>query len=113
MPLDGRCSESFNLLKNCIADASLQTIDESLPFVVECDAFEVAISATFYQSGRPIAFMSRSLSKSELHFTAVERKATAIFEAVNGTISWLVAISQLSRIKTRSRSCLITASARK
>jgi len=80
--LKERCLEDFNLLKQCIEDASLQAIYESLPFVVECDASEVAISATLNQSGRPIAFMSRSLSKSELHYSAVEKEATAIIEAV-------------------------------
>jgi len=113
-PLNERCLEDFNLLKQCIEDASLQAIDESLQFVVECDVSEVAISATLSQSGRPLAFMSRSLSKSELHYPAVEKESTAIIEAVrNGTISWLVVISRLSRIKSRSRSCLITVSARK
>jgi len=110
-PMDGRCLEDFNLLKQCIEDSSLQAIDESLPFVFECDASEVAISATLNQSGPPIAFMSRSLSKSEFHYPPVGKEATAIIGNGNGIISWLVAISQLSRIKRSS--CLITASARK
>ena len=42
----------------------------------------VAISATLNQGGRPAAFMSRSLSGSELHYPAVEKEATAIIEAV-------------------------------
>jgi len=32
--LDERCLEDFNLLKQCTEDASLQAIDEHLPFVV-------------------------------------------------------------------------------
>jgi len=50
------------MLKECIEDASLQAIDESLLFVVACGDSDVAISATFNHSGRPIAIMSRSLS---------------------------------------------------
>ena len=37
-----------------IAGASLSAIDETLPFVVECDASETAVSATLNQGGRPL-----------------------------------------------------------
>ena len=72
----------FENIKKEIAQASLQSVDESIPFVVECDASEVAISATLNQGGRPIAFISRSFQGSELHYPAVEKEATAIIEAV-------------------------------
>ena len=60
---------------------SLQSNDESQPFVVECDASEVCVSATLNQRGRPVAFMSRTLQGSEFHYPPVEREATAIIEA--------------------------------
>jgi len=49
------------------------------PWLRACS--EVAISATLNQGGRPIALMSRSLSKSELHYLAVAKEATGIIEA--------------------------------
>ena len=55
------------------------SIDENLPFVIKCDASDEAISATL---NRPVAFMSRLLEGSEIHYPAVEKEAAAILEAV-------------------------------
>ena len=68
--------------KEDIAKASLAAIDKNLPFIVECDASEVAVSATLNQGGRLVAFMSRTLHASEHHYPAVEKEATAITEEV-------------------------------
>ena len=57
-------------------------MDENLPFVVECVASDVAVSAVLNQGSHPVAFMSRTLQGSELHYPAVEKEATAIIEAV-------------------------------
>lgn len=81
-PLNQEALESFNLLKRDLEKVTLAAIDENTPFVVECDASDVAISATLNQGGRPVAFMSRTLSASELHYPAIEKEATAIIEAV-------------------------------
>ena len=81
-PLEETALSAFNMLKKELEKATLQSIDESLPFVVECDASEVALSATLNQGGRPVAFMSRSLHGSELHYPPVEKEAMAIIEAV-------------------------------
>ena len=62
--------------------AALRPIDEEVPFVVECDGSETTLSATLNQRGRPVAFMSRTLQSSELHYPPVEKEATAIIEAV-------------------------------
>jgi len=52
------------------------------PFVVECDASDVVVSATFNQGGHPVAFMLRILQGSEIHYSAYEKEATAIIEAI-------------------------------
>ena len=81
-PLNDSQINNFQNLKKEIARAALQSIDKNMPFVVECDTSNVAISATLNQGGRPVAFMSRTLHGSELHYPAVEKEATAIIEAV-------------------------------
>jgi len=81
-PLGTVAVAAFNLLKKQLEKATLHSINENLPFVVECDASEVAISATLNQEGRPVAFMSRTLQGAEIHYPPVEKEATAIIEAV-------------------------------
>ena len=69
--------DEFHALKKAIANATLKALDEDLPFTVECDASEVAVSATLNQNGRPVAFMSRTLQGSELAYPAMEKEATS------------------------------------
>jgi hypothetical protein len=45
-PLDSNALAAINTLKKELENAALQHIDESLPFVVECDSSEVVLSAT-------------------------------------------------------------------
>ena len=89
-PLDKSALSAFELLKKELERATLHSIDESQPFVVECDASEVCVSATLNQCGRPVAFMSRTLQGSELHYPSVEKETTAIIEAVRKWHHFLV-----------------------
>ena len=75
-PIKEEALSAFNSLKDELQSATLSSIDESIPFVVECDASEVAVSATLNQNGRPVAFMSHTLS--ELNYPAVEKEALSI-----------------------------------
>ena len=81
-PLSQSALNAFTILKKELATASLVPIDESMPFVVGCDASDTTLSATLNQGGRLVAFMSRTLQGSELHHPPVEKEATAIIEAV-------------------------------
>ena len=81
--LDTAATAAYNLLKKELEKAALQSIDESCLFVVECDASAVAISGNAKsRGGRPVAFMSRTLQNSALHYPSVEKEAAAIIEAV-------------------------------
>ena len=81
-PISEEAISAFNLLKEELHLASLSSIDENYPFVVECDASDMAVSATLNQNGRPVAFMSQTLGKSEMNYPSVEKEADAIIEAV-------------------------------
>ena len=70
------------MLKRDIADATLHPIDESLPFLVETDTSDYAIAATLSQQGRPVAFFSRTLNRSELKHSMIEKEAATIIEAI-------------------------------
>ena len=49
-PLSEEASEALLIMKNKLANTTLQPINESLPFTVETDASHVAIRATLNQN---------------------------------------------------------------
>ena len=57
--------DAFELIKKGISEALVLGIDDKLPFVVETDASDHCIAAALNQSVGPVAFFSRTLSKSE------------------------------------------------
>ena len=81
-PLKDKVLAAFEKQKISLKEASLNHTDETIPFQVECDASDVAVSATLNQNGRLVAFMSRMLSCSEIFYPAIEKEATAVIEAV-------------------------------
>ena len=81
-PLSKEASDSFENPQNDLAGAFLTSIDEKLPFVVECDASKHTLAATLNQGGKPIAFHSLTFSNSKSRYSIVEKEATAIINAV-------------------------------
>ena len=81
-PMSAAAEIALRQLKEEISQASLVAIDDNIPFVVETDASAEAIAASLTQGGRPVAFFSRSLGKSERHHSVIEREASAIVEAL-------------------------------
>ena len=81
-PLGKDAENAFLTLKSIIENAVVTSIDESLPFEVECDASDIAISSVLNQGSRPVAFFSRMLHGSELKWPSVEKEACSIIESV-------------------------------
>jgi len=81
LPLDEYALGAIDV-KQDLASATLQPVNESFPFTVETDASDFAIAASLNQDGRPVAFHSRTLSPSEQRHSAVEKEAYAVVEAL-------------------------------
>ena len=82
-PLAQPVIDSFQDLKNDIKKSVIYVIDESKPLVVETDnASDISIAATLSQEGRPIAYFSRSLNKSERNHPSIEKEAQTIVESI-------------------------------
>ena len=64
-PLSDSANRAFQNLKRDIANSAIAAINPSAPLVVETDASNSAIAASLRQQGQPVAFFSRTLSKSE------------------------------------------------
>ena len=64
--------QALKILKQDLTSAALKMIDEKLPFVLETDASDNAISATLNQEGRPAAFFSRTLTNLILRLSFVQ-----------------------------------------
>ena len=81
-PLQSDAMTAFESLRKELLSACLKCIDENEPFTVECNASDFAIAAVLSQGEWPVAFMSRTLSKSECNYPTVEKEAASIIEAV-------------------------------
>ena len=55
------------MLKIELTKTAMQLTDESLLFIVKCDASVMIVSAFLNQRGHPIAFMSGTLQGKERH----------------------------------------------
>ena len=80
-PLTNKALSPFESLGSNLSLACLHCINDEEPFAVECDASDSAIGATFNQNGRPV-FKSRTLTNSELRYSAIKNEAIAISAAV-------------------------------
>ena len=64
-----------------ISDTTLRYFDPSLPMTIQVDASQVGLGTALLQNGKPIAFASKALTKTECRYTNIEREMlAAVFE---------------------------------
>ena len=59
-----------------ISDTTLRYFDPSLPVTIQVDASQVGLGAALLQNGKPIAFASKALTKTECQYVNIERDAS-------------------------------------
>ena len=83
LPLSANSIKAINTIKQQIKNAILYVADPLEELTVTTDASAVAIGAILSQLGRPVAFMSKKLTKSQLKWSAAELEGFAVVEACN------------------------------
>ena len=79
---------AFRNLKNLLKSAPvLQFFDERAPIVVQTDASSTGLGGALFQNGKPVAFISRALSKSETLYAQIEKECLYIIR--HGKVSYL------------------------
>ena len=74
-----RQQESFDEVKAILAaDAINAYPDYNLPFDICTDASDYQLGAAILQNGRPVAYFSRKLNKSQQNYTTTEKELLAI-----------------------------------
>ena len=65
---------TFEQIKEAvISDTTLRYFDPSLPVTIQVDASQVGLGTALLQNGKPIAFDSKALTKTECQYANIER----------------------------------------
>ena len=79
---NGDCVNAFEMLKQCLTKAPVLSYPlfgpNAAEFILETDASAVGLGAVLEQDGHPIAYASRSLTKSERNYSVIQRECLAI-----------------------------------
>jgi hypothetical protein len=72
-------TEALNNIKNKLCNAaSLSNFNPKEQIVLQCDASQYGLGICLMQSGKPVAYSSRSLTKSEQNYAQIEKELLAI-----------------------------------
>ena len=82
LPLNEMAVSSIRELIKELGNSVRAPINYDKPFVVETDASKHSISGTLSQEGRPVSFFSRTLNKSEISHSIIEKESYAIIESI-------------------------------
>ena len=72
-------AKSFKEIRELVVeDPVLKYYDASEEATIQCDASEVGLGAALMQNGQPVAFASRTLSRTERQYAQIEKECLAI-----------------------------------
>lgn len=75
--------EAFDQLKVAMTMTSILTLlDCTIPFVVECDVFNIGIGIVLQQHGHPIAYYSPALAPHHQQLPAYEKQLICLAKAI-------------------------------
>lgn len=95
--LDQNAVEAFNIIKNKLCEQiQLFQPDYSKPFELTTDASNFAIGAVLTQDSKPIIFLSRTSTKSELLYATNEKELLAIVWALSKLRNYSYGITNLT-----------------
>lgn len=76
-------SKAFEKLKGKLSSLpTLKYFDGKDPIVIQCDASQFGLGACLMQNKRPVAYASRTLTKTEVNYAQIEKEMLAICFAV-------------------------------
>ncbi|XP_062713612.1 uncharacterized protein K02A2.6-like [Aedes albopictus] len=76
---DKEAADAFAQIKRLVTQTPiLRYYDPSEPLTIQCDASQLGVGCVLLQGGRPIAYASRTLTKTEKNYASIERECLAI-----------------------------------
>ena len=70
------CIDAFERLKQCLTNTPVLAYPsfgpEATEFILQADASAVGLGAVLEQDGHPLAYVSRSLTKSERNYSVIQ-----------------------------------------
>ena len=76
---DDRPEQSFMKVKNMLCRSEcLQYYDVKKPVVIQADASKSGLGAVLLQDGRPVAYASRAMTKTQQNYAMIEKELLAI-----------------------------------
>lgn len=71
--------KEFRKLKSIISnEKTLKYFDKNKPLIIECDSSEAALGVAVFQDNQPVAYASRTLTKTEKRYAQIEKELLAI-----------------------------------
>ncbi|XP_052562525.1 uncharacterized protein K02A2.6-like [Culex pipiens pallens] len=76
---DQEAAGAFNLIKQLVTqNPILRYYDPTEPLLIQCDASQQGVGCVLLQDERPVAYASRTLTKTERNYASIERECLAI-----------------------------------